>query len=98
MLQFAVANAPTASWVGSHQPRPRCLYAALPCSAQAGDAQVLADAVRVGQYGQGEAPASVDELASRLLTSVYMGTENSRRVLFFWRGSAWAVVAPVCVW
>jgi hypothetical protein len=30
---------------------------------------------RVGQYGEGERPVDPAELASRLLTSAYMGTE-----------------------
>ncbi|KAI7835944.1 hypothetical protein COHA_010177 [Chlorella ohadii] len=48
------------------------------CQAVAeGDEDVLADAVRVGQYGEGERPTDAAELANRLLCSVYMGTENS---------------------
>ncbi|KAL4439201.1 hypothetical protein ABPG77_004103 [Micractinium sp. CCAP 211/92] len=46
-------------------------------SVGAGDDEVLADAVRIGQYSEGERPLDAAELASRLLTSVYMGTENS---------------------
>lgn len=30
---------------------------------------------RIGQYGEGESPSSSQELAQRILTTVYMGTE-----------------------
>lgn len=34
---------------------------------------------RIGQYGEGERPRDAAELASRLLTTVYMGTEARLR-------------------
>ena len=44
----------------------------------AGDAAVEADARRVGRYSEGEAVApSPEELAGRLLTTLYMGSANS---------------------
>jgi hypothetical protein len=44
----------------------------------AGDDIVTADAARIGQYTAGEPVApSAAELAGRLFTTVYMGTENS---------------------
>ena len=36
---------------------------------------VLAGLRRVGQYEEGERPASASELAGRILTTVYMGSE-----------------------
>ncbi|KAL6897337.1 hypothetical protein ACP4OV_007033 [Aristida adscensionis] len=42
-----------------------------------GDEQVKADALRIGQYKDGEIPTDSRELAKRLLYTVYMGTENS---------------------
>ena len=41
-----------------------------------GDKQVLADAVRFGNYQPGELPEATEEFAYRLLLIVYMGTEN----------------------
>ena len=46
---------------------------------QAGNESVEEDARRVGQYGQSEPLRSVADLAGRLLTTVYMGTENSSK-------------------
>jgi NAD+ synthase (glutamine-hydrolysing) len=43
----------------------------------AGDATVLADARRIGQYSPGEAVGDAAELAGRLFHTVYMGTVNS---------------------
>jgi NAD+ synthase (glutamine-hydrolysing) len=43
---------------------------------KAGDKIVLADALRVGQYKEGET-IEVQDLANRLFHSVFMGTENS---------------------
>eukprot|EP00887_Chlorella_sp_A99_P004869 scaffold4.g4869.t1 len=63
-----------------------CMCQMVVASIQAGDVQVLADAVRVGQYGSMETPSSAMELAGRLLSTVYMGTENSRQALA-WVGS-----------
>lgn len=42
-----------------------------------GDEQVKADAMRIGQYKDGEFPKDSRELAKRLFYTVYMGTENS---------------------
>lgn len=44
---------------------------------QAGDKKVEDDARRVGQYSESESADSAEELAGRLLTTVYMGTVNS---------------------
>lgn len=44
---------------------------------QAGDSRVEADALRIGQYRDGEKIGSAQELAARLLHTVYMGTQNS---------------------
>lgn len=41
-----------------------------------GDKQVIADAVRIGNYQKNEVPQSAEEFAQRLLHTVYMGTEN----------------------
>lgn len=41
-----------------------------------GDKQVIADAIRMGNYRNDEVPESADEFAQRLLHTVYMGTEN----------------------
>lgn len=45
-------------------------------SIKAGDKIVLADALRIGQYKEGET-VEVQDLATRLFHSVFMGTENS---------------------
>ncbi|KAG8100077.1 hypothetical protein GUJ93_ZPchr0013g34787 [Zizania palustris] len=42
-----------------------------------GDEQVKGDAIRIGQYKNGEFPTDSRELAKRLFYTVYMGTENS---------------------
>lgn len=42
-----------------------------------GNEQVRRDARRLGNYGEGEVPGDAAELASRLLHTVYMGSENS---------------------
>jgi hypothetical protein len=44
---------------------------------EAGDAAVLTDARRIGRYAEGEAIGSARELAGRLFTTVYMGSQNS---------------------
>lgn len=44
-----------------------------------GDEAVLADARRVGKYSATEAVADPQELASRLFTTVYMGSANSSK-------------------
>ncbi|KAI3428464.1 hypothetical protein D9Q98_007289 [Chlorella vulgaris] len=54
-----------------------CMCQMVCAAVAAGDQDVLADAVRVGQYNEGQQPKDAAELANRLLTSVYMGTENS---------------------
>jgi NAD+ synthase (glutamine-hydrolysing) len=46
---------------------------------QAGNAQAEEDARRVGQYSPAEKVNSAQQLAGRLLTTVYMGTVNSSR-------------------
>jgi hypothetical protein len=46
---------------------------------EAGDTAVLADARRIGRYGEGEAVSDARELAGRLFTTVYMGSENSSK-------------------
>jgi NAD+ synthase (glutamine-hydrolysing) len=45
----------------------------------AGDALVLADARRIGKYGDAETVTDPQELASRLFTTVYMGSANSSK-------------------
>ncbi|KAG0453761.1 hypothetical protein HPP92_025065 [Vanilla planifolia] len=42
-----------------------------------GDEQVKADAIRIGNYKNGEFPRSSKEFARRIFYTVYMGTENS---------------------
>ncbi|KAK8960051.1 hypothetical protein KSP40_PGU018732 [Platanthera guangdongensis] len=42
-----------------------------------GDDQVKSDAIRVGNYKDGEFPSCSKEFASRIFYTVYMGTENS---------------------
>ncbi|KAJ0977061.1 hypothetical protein J5N97_012535 [Dioscorea zingiberensis] len=42
-----------------------------------GDGQVKADAIRIGQYKNGEFPTDSKEFAKRVFYTVYMGTENS---------------------
>ena len=44
---------------------------------QAGDERVAEDMRLVARYGEGEAPRSAQDLAGRLLATVYMGTANS---------------------
>ena len=46
---------------------------------QAGNEQAEEDARRVGQYLPSEKVDSAQQLAGRLLTTVYMGTVNSSR-------------------
>lgn len=46
---------------------------------QEGDERVEADARRVGQYSESEPLGSAQDMAGRLLTTVYMGTVNSSR-------------------
>lgn len=41
-----------------------------------GDEQVKADAIRIGQYTNGEFPTDSREFAKRIFYTVYMGTEN----------------------
>ena len=41
-----------------------------------GDEQVKADAIRIGQYKDGEFPTDSKEFARRIFFTVYMGTEN----------------------
>ena len=48
-------------------------------AAQAGNKQAEEDARRVGQYSPSEKVESAQQLAGRLLTTVYMGTVNSSR-------------------
>ncbi len=43
---------------------------------EAGDKLVLADALRIGQYKEGE-KVELQDFANRLFHSVFMGTENS---------------------
>jgi NAD+ synthase (glutamine-hydrolysing) len=47
-----------------------------PSDIEKGDEQVKIDALRIGQYKDGEIPADSRELAKRLFYTVYMGTEN----------------------
>ncbi|CAM6096271.1 unnamed protein product [Calypogeia fissa] len=44
---------------------------------QEGNQQVLSDALRIGQYKKDDVPRSPREFASRLLHTIYMGSENS---------------------
>lgn len=44
---------------------------------QAGNKQAEKDALRIGQYSSPEKVLSAQQLAGRLLTTVYMGTVNS---------------------
>lgn len=41
-----------------------------------GDEQVKDDAVRIGQYTDGQFPVDPKEFAKRIFYTVYMGTEN----------------------
>ena len=61
----------------STSPHIACIADKQLCGTQAGDAQVQADARRIGQYNEGQAIASSQELAGQILSSVFMGTENS---------------------
>ncbi|XP_058098738.1 glutamine-dependent NAD(+) synthetase [Magnolia sinica] len=42
-----------------------------------GDEQVKADAIRIGQYTNGEFPTDSKEFAGRIFYTIYMGSENS---------------------
>ncbi|KAK4802880.1 hypothetical protein SAY86_001083 [Trapa natans] len=42
-----------------------------------GDEQVKADAIRIGQYTDGQYPTDSKEFANRIFYTIYMGTENS---------------------
>ncbi|KAF8028051.1 hypothetical protein BT93_E0843 [Corymbia citriodora subsp. variegata] len=42
-----------------------------------GDEQVKADAIRIGQYADGQFPTDSKEFAKRIFYTVYMGSENS---------------------
>ncbi|XP_059639764.1 glutamine-dependent NAD(+) synthetase [Cornus florida] len=42
-----------------------------------GDEQVKADAIRIGQYSNGQFPTDNKEFAKRIFYTVYMGSENS---------------------
>lgn len=42
-----------------------------------GDSQVKADAIRIGNYTDGQFPTDSKEFAKRIFYTVYMGTENS---------------------
>ncbi|KAI4374193.1 hypothetical protein MLD38_012213 [Melastoma candidum] len=44
-----------------------------------GDEQVKADAVRIGQYTDGQFPVDPKEFAKRIFYTVYMGSENSSK-------------------
>ncbi|KAL8141554.1 hypothetical protein V2J09_014586 [Rumex salicifolius] len=44
---------------------------------QNGDEQVKADAIRIGQYPDGQFPTDSKEFAKRIFYTVFMGTENS---------------------
>ncbi len=46
---------------------------------QAGDKKVEEDARRVGQYSASESVSTGEDLAGRLLTTVFMGTVNSSK-------------------
>lgn len=41
-----------------------------------GDEQVKVDAIRIGQYTDGQFPTDSKEFAKRIFYTVYMGTEN----------------------
>jgi NAD+ synthase (glutamine-hydrolysing) len=41
-----------------------------------GDEQVKADALRIGQYKNGEFPNDSQEFANRIFYTVFMGSEN----------------------
>lgn len=59
-----------------------------------GDKQVISDAVRIGNYQKGELPERAEEFASRLLHTVYMGTDNrSERHTF---PMIWSVGERIC--
>jgi hypothetical protein len=58
-----------------------------------GDADVRADACRIGQYAAGEAVApNAQELAGRLFTTTYMGTVNSSRET----RDRWVIITTIC--
>lgn len=41
-----------------------------------GDSQVKADAIRIGNYTDGQFPSDSKEFAKRIFYTVYMGSEN----------------------
>lgn len=63
---------------------------------QAGDAAVLADARRVGRYPEAGAVDDARELAGRLLTTVYMGSQNSSKETRD-RWGRWAALFGGCI-
>lgn len=62
---------------------------------QAGDEKVEGDARRVGQYSASESVGTAEELAGRLLTTVYMGTVNSGKET---QDRAASLALQVCCW
>lgn len=59
-----------------------------------GDKQVTSDAVRIGNYQKGELPERAEEFASRLLHTVYMGTDNRSERLTF--PMIWSIGERIC--
>jgi hypothetical protein len=59
-----------------------------------GDKQVTSDAVRIGNYQKGEVPERAEEFASRLLHTVYMGTDNRSERLTF--PMIWSIGDRIC--
>ena len=64
---------------------------------QAGNQQAEEDAKRVGQYSPSERVESPQQLAGRLLTTVYMGTVNSSQETKDRAASLARQVLPLCL-
>ena len=64
---------------------------------QAGNQQAEEDAKRVGQYSPSERVESPQQLAGRLLTTVYMGTVNSSKETKDRAASLARQVLPLCL-
>lgn len=70
---------------------------ARPCCWQAGNEQAEEDAKRVGHYTSSERVASPQQLAGRLLTTVYMGTVNSSQETKDRAAALARQVLPLCL-
>ena len=54
----------------------------LPAEIANGDEQVKADAIRIGNYKDGQYPTDSREFAKRIFYTVFMGSENRQVVNF----------------